>query len=37
MRYQDKTFTVPVGSRHVSQAEWDRIFGKKPKAKKKGK
>lgn len=34
MKYlSDKPFSVPVGSK-VSQKEWDRVFGRKPKAKK---
>jgi hypothetical protein len=33
MRYTEEKFTLPV-SEKVSQKEWDRIFGKKPKKKK---
>jgi hypothetical protein len=35
MQYlSDKPFSVPVGSKKVTQKEWDRIFGKKSKKKK---
>ena len=29
MKYQQKTFTLPAGSTKISQAEWERIFGKR--------
>lgn len=29
MKYQQKTFTLPAAPQKVTQAEWERIFGKR--------